>query len=696
MVWNQIKLKWVLGVIAIVVAFPVFAFNLPLKSTLISQQNIQTVRSPKEDSPLLTSSKAPKRQASVVKRHKVVKKIALSSPRHDESEKQTWNLKNADIRAVIRTIALLTNKNFVIDPSVHGKITLVTHTPMTPTELYQVFLSMLQVLHYTAIPSGHVIKIVPLLNAKEYAGAFASGHEPGMGDQVVVRVVPVYNVSAEQMMPVLRPLIKEWGSVSAYGPSNSLILAATAANMQRLISIVHSLDRKNASSIVVVNLRHANAKQMVQVIRQLQSTNRLQGKASNLALAADTENNSILISGNLENIYRMRILIRRLDTPSANGSSNTAVIHLNYLSAKKLAPILTKIANGSMTNNAKGKVSVSGNPSISVQAEIANNAIIIHAPKAMIQNLKTVIRQLDIKPRQVLVEAIIVKVDQSLLNQLGVVWGSDLEQGDTGSNSGISQNQFSLKFSHGIGFIPGGNIKAVVHALLSHGSTDVLATPSIVMLNNQAATISDGKSVGVVNREYSTNTADASGQSVPFNTFQRLPVVLSLKVTPQISPNNVIRLKIQQKDDSLDPNSSDPTNPIINTSKIDTSVLVHSGDILVLGGLINHDQIETVSKVPILGDIPIIGALFRYKNHTVEKKDLMIFIRPVILHNNLDAAAQTYQRYEYVRHEQERMQNGEKLGRNDYPILPAYDHLARLPAPRITTKWHVRVDKKSL
>lgn len=614
---------------------------------------------------------------------------------------QTWNLKDADIRAVIQTVSILTGKNFIIDPRVKGKVTFISQEPMTVPEIYQAFLSMLQVLGYAAVPSGRLTKIIPLVDAKGYGGILATQGHPAQGDQVVVRVIPINHVSASQLVPVIRSMMQPWGMVSAYMPSNSLILVESAANLSRLIAIVSRMDSQNASLTSVVQLRHANAKSLVSILQSLQSGSRSEGRIVNIAMAADEQSNSILLNGNLQNITRMKYLIRKLDKPIAG--SNTLVIHLNYLDAKKLAPVLSKVATGENSEKVKGKSVALGAPGISVQAEENNNAVILHGSAGVLRSLRKVIRQLDVRPSQVLVEAIIVKVDQTLLNQLGIVWGTVDNDGDstsvgasTGSNTGGSAlsapNVFAMKVSHGVGFISGGSLGALIHALNSHTSSDILATPSIVVLNNKEALISDGKNIGLVNRQYSSTVAGTNNEITPFNTIQRQDVTLSLKVTPQISPNRIIRLKIEQQNNTIDPSSTgDIENPILDVSKITTNVLVRSGDILVLGGLINNTHVVGQQKIPILGDIPLLGRLFRYNSHQLEKQNLMVFIKPVILNDRLRADRQTRYRYHYMREQELGLQSGRQLHKTDRSILPSYQtlrhrHQVFLPPPAHTVR----------
>jgi len=627
------------------------------------------------------------------------------------SDAQVWNLKNADIRAVIQTISVLTGKNFIVDPRVHGKITLVSQNPMTPDELYQVFLSMLQLLQYDAIPSGNVIKIVPSMDGNALSRDVATNAQPGFGDEIVVRVVPVNHVSATELVPVLRPLMSQSGSVTAYLPSNTLILAGTASNIARLVSVIHQMDSTNANQISVVHLHYASAEKVAAVIRALQSGNAAQGSVNNATISPDEEDNSILISANLANQLVMRNLIHKLDQ-KGSGGDDTKVIPLNYLSAKKLAPILTKIAQGMVASLAQlpggKKASVSTDDGdVSIQAENTTNAIIMHAPKAMLNSLANVIYRLDSRPREVLVEAIIVNMDENLLDQLGIIWGTSnaaaaasavAAASTAGATTATistaaavaSPDAFAMNANHSFGFLPDGNLLALLQALKSDGSSDILSTPSVVVLDNQKATILDGQNIGVPNRSYQGASATTTGnpdQNVvtPYNTIEREDVALSLDVVPHISPDKMIRLQLLQQDNSLATSTTaaqtTQDNPVINTTKIKTSVLVRSGNILVLGGLISNEQEKTTQKLPILGDLPLIGHLFRYDTTTMDKKSLMVFIRPIIMSKHIEHK-QTMNRYSYVRHQQIEMQTGKRLSTDVMPLLPELgESTVTLPRP---------------
>ena len=637
----------------------------------------------------------------------------LAAHAHHE-RKQIWNLQHADIRAVIHTISALTGKNFVIDPNVQGHITIVSKQAMTVDELYQVFLSMLQTLNYSAIPAGNVIKIVPSSDAKQYAGQIASSKRPGVGDQVVLRVVPVYNVSATQLVPILRPLMQNWSTIMAYTPSNSLIISGAASNVKRLVGIIHKMDRDNASSVAFVALKNANASDLVKVLSKLQMADRSEGKVTNVAYAANEQNNSILVSGSKVNIAQARLLIHRLDGKGASGMGNIEVVHLKYLQAKEMVPILTRLAHGQVapgaqtTSSTNGSSSTSsssssvnttsplvasgGNSDVAIVAEQASNSVMISAPASTMIGLNKVINKLDVRPRQVLVEAIIVNVSESLVNKLGIQWGTFGSALTNGSSSDTSSAASALStFQQGVGFLRNESITGLLTAIKTNADTDILATPSIVVLNNKKAVISDGKNVAIPNRSYAASDTDGDGSTTPsgveqpYTTVERKNVSLTLNVTPQISPNHSVLLSIKQTNDQLEATTTTVAgsagNPVIDTSEINTQVLVDSGDVLVLGGLIKSDESGTVTKVPILGDIPIIGKIFTYNNKTREKKNLLVFLKPVILNNRVQDRFATMKRYNYVRGEQIKKAIGQPLLSGHGPVLPGMKHQQRVSIP---------------
>lgn len=659
-----------------------------------------------------TKSKAPAKTASPVTKTVTPTPIAAMSPAANtqpvaEQNQHIWNLQDADIRAVIDAVSKATGKNFIIDPHVQGKITIVSNKPMGPDEAYQVFLSSLQVLGYAAVPSGNVIKIVPNTAARSLSAPISNAQNPGQGDEFIVRTIHVKNVAASQLVPILQPLVPEWSFVSAYIPTNTLILSGQANNINRLVSIVDNIDQKATNETQVINLQHASANKVLSALTALQNANRAAGKISSASFAADPQANSIIINGTPDDMIQLTNIIRQLDKPGSGDIGLTQVIYLNYLDAKKFAPILAKIAHsayssddesaGKMTSttSAPGSIqataSLASNPDdsdainkqIAIQAEPTSNALIISAPAPMMANLKAIIAQLDVQPQQVLVEAIIAQVDERLIRQLGIRWGvqPDADASDTPSSTSDSSD---IPLPGSIGFIRSGNLRIIVDALSSDNAADILSTPSIAVLDNQQAEIQVGKIIPIENRQYATSTTgNNSDNSTPFTTFEQKPVVLKLTVTPQISPNQFIRLNIKQVNDSLqNPDNPGPL-PIINTSNIKTNIMVKSGDIVVLGGLISNQYNDATQRVPVLGDIPLVGNLFKHKDKEMEKLNLLVFLRPIILAQNAQTQQITQERYDAIRQQQLLRREGKDILTTDAtPLLPALKKTdVQLPPP---------------
>lgn len=633
-----------------------------------------------------------------------------------KSATRLWNLQNADILSVINEVSRETGKNFIVDPRVQGKVTIVSSKPMEPAEVYQVFLAVLQTLGYSAIPSGDVIKIIPDAEAKQQETPLADNKNPGKGDELVVRVIPVRNVPADQFVSLLRPLLPSSSELSAYSPSNTLIISGRAAKINRLVKIIEQMDSADNNAIVLVPLRHATAADVVSVLNSLQTGARYPGQPLQLSLAADERTNSVLVRGDPENRSRIKMLITQLDKPiiNTNNRGNTQVIYLRYLKAKQLVPILRGIALGTTgeasdttTNNTaatkktlekEGPVrsgpvtssppffggststaSLSSEKKIQIQAEPNTNAVIISAPPAIMQSLKAVIAQLDIRPAQVLVEAIIVEISESKLQQLGIEWGTPAEPDTAAAGDTFS----TLTGGLGIGFINTGDIRVMISALASDSTSNILATPSLVVLDNQKANIQVGKKVPTVTGQFSSS--DTGGSAVnPFTTSDYKDVVLKLEVTPQINQGRAIRLKIKQGNDTLSQQTGVSNNPIFNTAVINTEVMVNSGQILVLGGLLNNDFEGGNTKVPILSSIPLVGVAFQSKQNTFDKKNLVVFLRPVILYNSMLTDEITHKKYEFIREEQlKRRKHGDHYltPYDANPVLPPHSQSSELPPP---------------
>ncbi|MBV9575178.1 MAG: type II secretion system secretin GspD [Gammaproteobacteria bacterium] len=616
--------------------------------------------------------------------------------------KRLWNLQEADILSVINEVSQETGKNFVIDPRVSGKITLISSKPLRQNEVYQVFLSVLGVLGYSAIPSGNVIKIVPNMESGEQATRVATTLSPGRGDEVVVRVIPLENVSVSQLIPVLRPLLPQWSNIAAYVPGNVLILLAKAANVDRIYNIVQDVDKASGSGVQIIPLHYAQATQVAIVLNNLQTAARSAGDMPAVSIAVDERSNSILLGGPKAARLRMRVIISQLDGPAASPAGNTEVIYLRYLEAKTLAPLLGKVAanilgkdsgsryeantttlsSGTTTASSAAKESISN--STNIQAEPNTNAVIITAPPALMQALKAVITKLDIRPAQVLVEAIIADVDESNLTSMGIQWGSVASTSDADANASAPDNSVTSFPPLGagvLGIMPHVQLHAVLSMLRNQNGVDILSTPSIMVLDNQKATIEIGQDVPYQSGSYAT-TGGATTVT-PFTTNSYKPVTLKLDVTPQINLSTSVRLKLNLKNDTLQNPQHPGLTPLINTSKIMNSVIINSDDVLVLGGLISNANNENINKVPILGDIPVVGPLFQQKTRNQQKKNLIVFIKPIIIHNSEDAMTITEMKYSNMRSTQANFRD-ELAVIGDKPVethLPPWKNKKDLPLP---------------
>lgn len=611
------------------------------------------------------------------------------SPAKPLASKKIWNLRNADIRAVISEVSRVTGKNFLIDPRVQGKISIISSTPMENKELYQVFLSMLQVSGYSAIPSGEVIKIIPNIDARTQSpDSLGNLMNPPRGDDMMVQVIPVQYVPSEQLVPVLRPLMPQWSSVSAYAPSNMLILSGRANNIRELANIIKQVDSSSANGIDMVPLKNALAMDVANTLKDLVKTQ--PGSQNQTTLAADDRSNSILLSGNKTERIRLRLLISELDKSSSNKmSENTQVVYLNYLRAADLVPILAGIAQASFsgtvgttigtvsrpaldsTNPASSLVPMDGNgqqaanaaampntnnastqndggtkPSVQIIAEPNTNSIIINGPITLIRTLKSVISQLDIKPAQLLIEAMITEINETDLKRLGVEWGS-VDQ-TPGAITGFRPGFAVLNSKTSID-----QFQAQIYALEQAHKANILSTPSVVVLDNRQAKILVGQQVSVAGSSYPNNANGTAPGGSPFTTFDRVNVALHLYVRPQITRGQGIEMQIDQGNDTLaSPDVVNNTTPTFNISAIVTSVHVESGDIIVLGGLASDNVTNNANGLPILGDIPGIGRLFQNKSVSHEKKVLMVFIRPHILRTEQDALQVTGGKYNHMRQDQ--------------------------------------------
>ena len=596
-----------------------------------------------------------------------------------------WNLENADIQSVINEVSKETGKTFIVDPKVQGKLSIVSTKPLNSNEVYHVFLSSLNILGYAVVPTGtkNVYKIMPTGLGAQQGLPVATQYHPGSGDQLVVRVIPIKNVSATKLVPALRPMLPATASISAYEPTNTLIILGTANNINQMLGVIHNLDKADSKGVEVLPLYHANAADVAKALAGIMKGDQSSGVVT---IEADEHTNSVLVNGSMSARLKMRGIVGQLDRPTPSGfGGDTQVVRLHYLQAKNLAKVLDSIvkANAKANKSANDK----DQQAVAIVAEPSSNALIITAPPAMMNNLRQVVAQLDSRPSQVLVEAAIVEVDEGHLNELGIQWGTysneDLSNGgssSTGTGTGFGSGSLPQHgFNLGVGVIKNGNFREIITMLGNDVNTNILSTPSVVVLDNQTAKIEVGKTLSIESGSYANSSGVNSVE--PFNTFERQDIGLHLYVTPQISRDSGVELTIDQGNETLEDPSNPGTTPVTNNTSLKTSVLVNNGDILVLGGLISNTQAQNTVKVPIVSDIPIVGNLFKYKTTVTEKKNLMIFLKPIILSNRPNNLYVTGQKYDYMRSQESIASASPEQNLQTPGILPPWNQEVKLPSP---------------
>ena len=599
--------------------------------------------------------------------------------------KVTLNFNATDINAVISAVSEMTGRNFIVDPRVKGKVTVISHRALKSSEIYQVFLSVLKVHGFAAIPGRNVTKIVPEVNAKQDAIRTGTKLVP-FSDEFITQVLEIKNVDAAQLVPILRPLVPQRGHLAAYPGSNVLVISDSAANIRRLKKIIKSIDQATGDEIEVVPLQNASASEVVRIIQQLSSQDSKKKKNN---LIADDRTNSILLGGNKASRLRVKALIAHLDTPVDVGGS-TQVVYLRNAVAKDLVTVLTGVSKS--VSKAKGKKAGAA-ANISIQADENTNALVITAPPDVFRSLRSVIRRLDVRRAQVLVEAVIAEVSTNSAQEFGVQWAAgSAEKGfatlvNFSIGSGITGllsdppslgDGLSLAVGNDEGSTP---IGALIRALNSDGKSNILSTPSLLTLDNEEAEIVVGQNVPFVTGSYSS-TGGGSTPTNPFQTVQREDVGLTLRITPQINEGDAIKLKVEQEVSTVTA-STQGVDIITNKRSIKTNVVVSDGQMIVLGGLIQEELREGEQRVPGLGDIPLLGWLFRYNKTELVKTNLMVFIQPTILNDAAITAAYTGDKYNYIRTKQLKMrEDGLRLvDEEESPLLAENKQFLKLPLP---------------
>ena len=617
----------------------------------------------------------------------------------------TLNLKDADINALIGTVAEVTGKNFIVDPRVKGKVTVISSRAMNADEVYQVFLSILKVHGFAVVPSGEVMKIVPDVSAKQDSIPNVSDETPGRGDEMVTRVIQVDNVAAAQLVPILRPLVPQQGHLAAYPQTNVLIISDRAENVARLVDIIRRVDKVSDSEVEVIRLEHASAAEVVRILNAISRTQPAAGKAPGAGtqtLVADERTNSVLLGGDRADRLRLRAIISHLDTPLER-DGNTKVIYLKYARAADIVETLRGVGK-TQGEEAQAKTAATAiGKQLDIQADEATNSLVITAPPALMRSLESVIRQLDIRRAQVLVDAIIAEVAERKVRELGVQWVVFDRSAQTAPIGGTNFNNVGtnlVDIAQGVidqqlvGLTPGLafgvgklgsdslNFAAVLQALAGDGDTNILSTPSLLTLDNEEAEIIVGQNVPFVTGSF-TNTGAATGSVDPFQTIQREDVGITLRIKPQINEGNAMVMQVEQEVSSIS-SSGQASDIITDKRSIKTNILAEDGQVIVLGGLIEDRVRESEQKVPFLGDLPLLGYLFRAKQTNKDKVNLMVFLHPTILRDAGTADRYTSSKYNFVRGLQMDTHGAESLPLmpGEYgPQLPEMRELLELPPP---------------
>ncbi|HTR58243.1 MAG TPA: type II secretion system secretin GspD [Casimicrobiaceae bacterium] len=662
-----------------------------------------------------------------------------AAPALAAEESVTLNFVNADIEAVVKAVAEMTGRNFVLDPKVKGTINIVSARPVPVSLVYPTLLSALRLQGFTAVETDGLTKIVPEADAKQHASPVSVGAVGVGGDRLVTEVYVLKSESAVQLVNVLRPLITPNNSIAAVPTGNALVITDYADNLKRIDRIIASLDVPPAGEPIVVPLRYASAIDLVAVLtRILGDSGAVAGAVPDpqqrVSLAADPRSNSILVrADNPTRLARVRALIEQLDTPGRAGG-NIFIIYLKNAEAVRVAQTLrglltggggeapgttvtatptslsaslSAIGGGATPTSivAPGPAAPATAPSafsaggVTIQADAANNALIVMAPEPLYNNIRAIVEKLDTRRAQVFIEALIVEISADRAAEFGIQWqylqpgsgtsyvgggtnftprGSGANIIDTSVNFGNAGPGLNLGLIRGTITIPGlgmiTNLALLVRALQGDNTANILSTPNLLMLDNEESKIVVGQNVPFITGQYAQTGSTST--VTPFQTIERKDVGLTLRVRPQITEGGTVRMNVYEEVSRVT-DTSNPAGIITDKRSLESTVLVEDGQIIVLGGLIQDSQNDTTQKLPFLGDIPVAGALFRYDNRTRSKTNLMVFLRPTIVRSGGISSTLTTDRYDYVIGEQ-------KAIRTDPNTIPPI--LPNLDDPRLPTK----------
>jgi len=638
----------------------------------------------------------------------------------------TLNFNGAEIEAVARTLATLSGRNVVVDPRVKGTITLVTERPVTPAAAWGQFLATLRLQGFTVVESAGLYKVVPEADAKLQADAVSTSTPAATGGQIVTQIFRLNYETANNLVPVLRPLISPNNTINVNPGNNSLVITDYADNLQRMARIIAVMDVANATDVEIIRLKHAIATDLVPLVNRLIESGSTapaagQGQADTsfkTTLVAEPRSNSLILrTANPARMTLVKSLIERLDQPDggqggvASATGNIHVVYLKNADATKLAVTLRAAMSGEarsstptpVTSGAGAAPGAAANTAASqpstggqIQADAATNSLIITAPEPQYRQMRAVIDKLDSRRAQVFIESLIAEVNADKSAELSVQWqgpigsAGDSVLGFLGTNffagtkniinlgQAAATDPSSVKPGQGLNIAAARKFNGVyvlgflANFLQTNADGNILSTPNLVTLDNEEAKIVIGKNVPFLTGSFS-NTGSSGDAVNPFQTVERKDVGLTLRVKPQISENGTIKMLIYQEVSSIAPESVLSKEGLItNKRAIETSVLVEDGGIIVLGGLMEDTYSSNVDKIPLLGDLPVLGNLFRSQSRSRKKTNLMVFLRPVVLRDAVSSEDFTINRYDMMRGVQQEAQpqSSVMVPVNDAPVLP--------------------------
>jgi general secretion pathway protein D len=633
-------------------------------------------------------------------------------PAAADEDRITVNFVNADIQSVIKVVGQHTGRNFILDPRVTGTVNIVSDKPVSKDMLYQILLSTLRVQGFAAVEGDGFVKIVPEAEAKTSASPMGEAARHAPGDRVVTQVFVLQNENAVQLVPVLRPLVTANNFIAAYPNNNAIVITDYASNVERIRRIIDSIDHAVTSDVQIIKLQNASAIDVAQMLRtvvpETAATANAPGSIPKVGLAVDQRTNSLIVRAESAGLMnRIKTLALGLDAPGA-GNNNIYTVFLRNAEATRIAETLrgllsgsessritttsttpagnastqttaTQTSGGSPGGGGFGPAGAAAAPNSIIQAYPPTNSIIITASEPVYRALRTVIDQLDQRRAQVFIEALVVEVNASRGGELGVqfngahnVGGNQSVFGGTNFSTSIGNNILAIAADPrtvgpglNVGLIQGSltipgtniqiaNLQLLARALETDSNSNVLSTPNILTLDNEEAKIVVGQNVPFITGTY---TPTAGSATTPFQTIERKDIGLTLRVLPTVSEAGAVKLKLYQEISSVttDKTLVQSADIITNKRSLESTVLVDDQHVAVLAGLIQDDQSASVDKVPVLGDIPYLGSLFRYQTRNHRRTNLMIFLRPIVLKDEGATAAVTASRYEYIRNLQQQM-----------------------------------------